>query len=342
MPDKNRATISTHFARIAIARAVTLGCDQGELLKTARLTVALLADDRTRITPAQLGALYRRIWHRLDDELLGFGAASHRHGMFALMARHTTRCADLREALRYSVQFYNLMSSALRWQLLEAGDRVELNLNLLEPARDPQHLVEEFMLLVWHRYFNWLIGARMPLLETCFRFARPLHAPEHGFMFPGPVHYQAGISGIRFPAHFLDQPVLRNRSELRRYLQHLPDEWFIKQVFAHSLADHIYQVLMDAQERAFPDMRSLAARWHITTRTLHRHLQQENSSFRQIRDQVRRDKAIGWLLDDNCQVGEVARRLELTEPAFSRAFKNWTGLTPLVYRRSRSGGQQPV
>jgi AraC-like DNA-binding protein len=226
--------------------------------------------------------------------------------------------------------------------LLETTERVQLKLSLAEPGLDPQHLIEEFMLLVWHRYFNWLIGARMTLLETAFSFARPGHAAEHAFMFPGLVHYAAGVSCIRFPPHFMDQPVVRKRSELRGYLQRLPDDWFIKQVFTQNLVDRIYQQLMEAGEQAFPDMRSLAAHWNTTTRTLHRHLLKENSSFRQIRDQVRRDKAIGWLLDDNCQVGEVARRLGMTEPAFSRAFKSWTGLTPLVYRRSRSGDQLAV
>jgi hypothetical protein len=115
MPDRNRATISTHFARVAITRAIQRGCNQAELLEAARLTPRLFEDDRTRITPTQLGALYRLIWQRLDDELMGFGVVAHRHGMFALMARHTTQCVDLRAALRYSVQFYNLMSGALRW-----------------------------------------------------------------------------------------------------------------------------------------------------------------------------------------------------------------------------------
>ncbi len=51
---------------------------------------------------------------------------------------------------------------------------------------------------------------------------------------------------------------------------------------------------------------------------------------------MRRDKAITWLMEDNCTMGQIARRLHMTEPAFNRAFKGWTGLTPLVYRRSRA------
>lgn len=334
MEEVLRPTISNYFACLLIGRAAQLGVEEGSLLREARLDPELLLHMNSRISPAQLGALMRAVWRELDDELFGMGAGSHRFGMFALMARHTTYCADLGEALRYSIQFYNLMSPVLSWDLREEPSQMRLEIRLHEP--DQSHFIEEFMLMVWHRYFNWLIGARMPLLGTEFAFARPEHAPEHLLMFPGPIRYDAPGNAILFEPKFISQPVVRNRSDLRRYLQRLPDEWFIKQVFEHSLADRIYHALMEAEAGTLPEMGELAGRWHTTTRTLHRHLRQELASFRQIRDQVRRDKAIYWLLEDDCNVGEIAHRLVMTEPAFSRAFKIWTGLSPLAYRRTRA------
>jgi len=334
MEEVLRPTISNYFARLLIDQARQSGLSESDLLQESRLSPQLLAHPDTRISPSQLGALMRAIWRASDDELSGMAAKSHPFGMFALMARHTTHCSDLREALHYSVQFYKLLSPVFSWELEEGASRVSLQIRLQEPH--PSHFVEEFMLLVWHRYFNWLIGARMPLLGTEFAYARPAHAAEHLLMFPGPVTYNGSCNRILFEQKFMSQPVVRNRSDLRRYLQHLPDEWFIKQVFAHSLADRIYHALMEAQAGTLPEMGELAQRWHTTTRTLHRHLGREQASFRKIRDQVRRDKAIYWLLEDRCTVGEIAHRLVMSEPAFSRAFKSWTGLTPLVYRRTRS------
>jgi AraC-like DNA-binding protein len=335
--ETTRPTISSHFARLLLRRAVELGSDESQLLGVLESTHELLADRTTRMTPAQLGGLMRELWKTLDDELFGLAAAPHKFGMFALMARHTTTCKDLREALRYSVQFYSLLSPALEWQLKEGPRRVRLTLNVRDRSCDPEHFLEEFLLLVWHRYFNWLIGTRMPLLRTELCFSLPVHGAEHHIMFPGPLRYDSGASSISFAASFLDKPVLRSRADLRRYLQFLPDYWFIKLVFDHSISDRIYQTLMQAEPEQFPNMVQLAQSWQTTTRTLHRHLQQEETSFRMIRDQVRRDRAISWLLEDSCPVGEIARRLGMTEPAFSRAFKNWTGFTPLVYRRSRAG-----
>jgi AraC-like DNA-binding protein len=74
----------------------------------------------------------------------------------------------------------------------------------------------------------------------------------------------------------------------------------------------------------------------MSSRTLHRQLQQEGASFRGIREQVRRERAIRLLLEGEAQIREIARRLDMTEPAFSRAFKQWTGMSPLAYRRARA------
>jgi AraC-like DNA-binding protein len=328
----HRPDISGHFARVITARAIKLGVAERALLEAARLSPTLLADHRTRITPRQLGALIRLVWHQLDDELMGFGPAPHRFGMFALMARQMVESANLGDGLRYSLRFYNLTSRSLRWEI-EVGKEAKLSLTLIEPAADPNHFIEELMLLIWHRFCNWLIGERVPLLRTQFRFGETSHSAEYRIMFPGPVSYAHSRSSIVFDAPWLSAPVLRSRRELQHYLQRLPDEWFIKQDFDHSLSDRVLRMLGESE--AFPDLKAVAARWHMSTRTLHRQLQREGSSYRDLLEQVRRERAIGLLLEGNCLVGDIARQLGMTEPAFSRAFKHWTGMAPLAYRRAR-------
>ncbi|WP_116365110.1 AraC family transcriptional regulator [Parahaliea mediterranea] len=332
LADLHRPGIATHFARVLVARATALGVAQDQLLQAVRLNRDLLDEGRVRISPVQLGALMRLVWRELDDELMGFGAGAHRFGTFALMARQMVDSATLGEALRYSVRFYNLTSPALRWELREGG-HCELALRLAEPEADPDHLLEEFMLLIWHRFCNWLIGERMPLLRTAFRFAAPAHRAEYRLMFPGPVQYRQDISSIQVDSAWLRAPVIRSRRDLRRYLQRLPDEWFVKQIFADSVSARVLRALADAQ--ADLSLEALAGQWHMSSRTLHRQLKREGSSFRRLREQYRRDRAEAMLLEGNGPIGEVAQSLAMTEPAFSRAFKLWTGMSPLAYRRAR-------
>jgi AraC-like DNA-binding protein len=325
--------LAVHFPRVIITRAVGKGASRRELLEAAQLSELEMASDNTRISPAQLGGLLRAVWIALDDELAGFGAAPHRFGGFALMARQMVECATLGEALRYSVRFYNLTSSALRWTLNE-GRPCQLKLRLLRPDRDQEHFLEEFLLVTWHRFCNWLIGERIPLTHTSFHFPAPPHSEEYRLMFPGPVTFHRPYSGISFDSAWMAAPVIRSRQELRRYLGRLPDEWFVKQDFEGSVSERVLRILADSP--AQPSLQQLSEQWGMSSRTLHRQLGKEGTSFRMLREQVRRERAIGMLLDGRTRVRDIAQALEMTEPAFSRAFKQWTGMSPLAFRRARA------
>lgn len=332
LADLHRPGIATHFARVVVQRAVSLGVPEATLLGAVRLNRVLLEEGRVRISPAQLGALMRLVWRELDDELMGFGAGRHRFGTFALMARQMVDSNTLGEALRYSVRFYNLTSPSLRWELQE-GSVCELGLRLTEPGRDPDHLLEEFLLLIWHRFCNWLVGERIPLRRTAFAFEPPPHRAEYRLMFPGPVGFGREVSSIEVDGAWLKAPVIRSRRDLRRFLQRLPDEWFVKQIFADSVSARVLRALADAS--AALSLEELADQWHVSSRTLHRQLKREGHSFRRLREHFRRERAESLLLEGSGPIGEVAQSLAMTEPAFSRAFKQWTGMSPLAYRRAR-------
>ena len=331
--DSERAELSSHYARVLIARATELGAEREGLLRAVGLSPALLGNPRTRISAAQLGALLRKIWVELDDELGGFGLAPHRFGGFALMARQMIDSTTLGEALRYSIRFYNLTSPAIRWHLVE-GPRVRLELELLDPRKDTEHFLAEFLLLLWHRFGNWLVGERIPLMQTAFNFQRPAHWREYQLMFPGPLSFDAGPSSITFSREWLDAPAIRSRIDLSRYLSSLPDQWFVKQVFEGSTSERVIRALSGPGD--MPSLEILAHRWSLSSRTLHRQLNREGSSFRKLREQLLRDRAVSMLLAEKYQVRQIAQALNMSEPAFSRAFKQWTGMSPLAYRRARS------
>src|SRR5262249_25623925 len=79
-----------------------------------------------------------------------------------------------------------------------------------------------------------------------------------------------------------------------------------------------------------PSPAAIARQLGISTRTLHRHLEQERTSLRAIVDGVRRERADN-LLVGGALVKEVAFALGFSEAsAFSRAYKRWTGHPPRV------------
>jgi AraC-like DNA-binding protein len=76
--------------------------------------------------------------------------------------------------------------------------------------------------------------------------------------------------------------------------------------------------------------RVFAPRLHMSPRTLHRRLEEEGTSFRQVLTEVRRELAARHLSERRLAIGEIAFLLGFSEPsAFHRAFKRWTGHGPL-------------
>ena len=81
----------------------------------------------------------------------------------------------------------------------------------------------------------------------------------------------------------------------------------------------------------------MAEQLHVSPQTLRRHLREEDTSFQEIKDHLRRDLAIYHLGRDELTINALAEQLGFSEPsAFHRAFKKWTGLTPGAYRAQES------
>jgi len=81
------------------------------------------------------------------------------------------------------------------------------------------------------------------------------------------------------------------------------------------------------------DMATIAQALNLSTRTLVRRLQAEGTTFLQIKHQLRLDIARCLLLESQQPVDDIAVQVGFESlTALHRAFKAWTGTTPLAYR----------
>ena len=78
----------------------------------------------------------------------------------------------------------------------------------------------------------------------------------------------------------------------------------------------------------------LAKTLGLGTRTLQRRLHEHGSSYRSVLEDVRRELALRYMTERGMSVTEVAFLLGYHDTsAFIRAFRRWTGVSPLVHRR---------
>jgi AraC-like DNA-binding protein len=102
---------------------------------------------------------------------------------------------------------------------------------------------------------------------------------------------------------------------------------------------HRLSILLSAcSDAAMLQAGDAARRLALSERTLHRRLADEGTRFSAIVDKARYDRACQLLADPKMSVEGIAFAIGFAEPSsFSRAFKRWSGMGALEYRRTIAG-----
>jgi AraC-like DNA-binding protein len=88
------------------------------------------------------------------------------------------------------------------------------------------------------------------------------------------------------------------------------------------------------QLRDISELNDVAVTLEVHPQTLRRRLAAEGTTFKDIKNQVRRDTALHFLGKQGLSIEEISHRAGFSESsAFIRAFKGWTGVTPYTYRK---------
>jgi AraC-like DNA-binding protein len=188
------------------------------------------------------------------------------------------------------------------------------------------------------------LGPRWSPVEIHFEHPRPLYAKEHEILLDAPVFFSQPINAIAF-----------RRAELDRIMPD-PDphlfgliEPFMRARKLRSPAEDVVAQVRRQIEKCLPDgdpgIDKIAANLSTKSWTLHRRLRELDTSFHNLLRDTRRDLALRHLCDHDASLTEVAFLLGYSElSAFSRAFRQWTGMAPARYRReirAQQGRQRP-
>ena len=332
------ATICHHHVIACLHGVRSSGGSQQQLLERAGINPAALNSRQGRTHTDQVARLFKSVQETLDDEYMGFTAQPCRVGLFATMCELVAGLANLGELLERAVDFYNLVNPGIAMQLEHSGDGAALAFTMADPERDPDHFMSEFWLVVWHRFPSWMIGNPIALKETHFTFNRPDHHDELAIMFPGKLRYQQSANRLLFNREQLARPLLRSREELAAYLRNAPAD-VMTIPGRDSTFERRVERLMSSEHRssgALPSLNQVAEVLGVSSQTLHRRLREQGSSYQKIKDNYRREYALEKLAGGHLSVDALSQQLGFTEPrSFTRAFKQWTGMPPRSYLRSR-------
>ena len=181
---------------------------------------------------------------------------------------------------------------------------------------------------------SWL-RKELSNVEVLFTHPEPASTTEYEITFaPARVRFGSGVSGFAFDARYLQTPLEKADSKLHRVIlkqaEHMLTALPATQTFTQRVRD------LAAAEIAggTATVGHIAKRLGVSPRTLTRKLEREGTTYKELLEDLRKTLAMRYLESRDLQLSEVAVRLGFSQSAaFHRAFRRWTGQTPLQHRR---------
>ena len=307
-----------------------------QLLADLPVTAAALAEPTTRVPLRVCEAIVARAHALTGDPALAFHVgmqmrlSSHGFLGFAAMTAGTVR-----EALELAVRFVSTRTSAIGLALYVEGDTAALVIEERTPLA-PFGALREFVVIAL-LVGVWQLGRGLTghALEGAAECAFPAPSYATSLATAGRMRFARPDHRLVFPSSELGL-ALPSADAVATRLAVEQCERELSTVMVAGLASRIRAVL--AARVQPPSVTALARDLGMSERTLKRRLAEEGSTYSAIRDEHRRQRALLLLDDRTLSIGEVAARLGYTElPNFTRAFRKWTGLTPLAYRARDRG-----
>ena len=326
--------------------AFVTGMTAGALAKGLDITPVLhatgidLADPDKRIPLADYAAFYNRLVSHLDDEGFALFSRPLPCGTFEFLCRSVSTAANLAEALHRASRFLRIVLPDFTVDVLIKGETACLRLqeNIPPPAQRSaasRVFAFEWLLRLLHGLACWLVGRSIALDEVSFPYPRPAHADDYPLIYSAQCSFDSQALRATFRANLLELPIRRDEAALNAFLVDAPGKITTIYRRDREMVSRVRDLLRAALPE-LPDQESIAARLFMSARTLHRRLEEEGSSFRAIKDALRRDIALTRLSKSDLPIAGIAAELGYADTStFYRACLEWTGLSPREYRQQR-------
>lgn len=297
----------------------------------------------TGITPADLGRADWRITTHQELRVCANAVALRREvglelgqrmhvSSYGMLGYALLSSATLGDALRLAMQYPALLGTLFQLRLIEDGDRVWFSASEYREAPELAAFNAEFCLTSLAVICNDLLGHPLPLLGARFAHSAPDYQALYSERFDCPLQFGAGDNAFAFDRRWLAQDLPLADQITHQAMSERCRRQNLEFTGRQAWLGRIRQLLQQQLDAA-PGLEGLARQMNCSSRTLRRHLQELGSSYQQLLDELRFERAKQLLAEDQLPIYRIAEVLGFSEPAsFRHAFLRWSGVAPSHFR----------
>ena len=250
-------------------------------------------------------------------------------GLFGSVLVQSRTLAEGIDWLLYAGTSFNV---AGRWRLDRRGGVTWLRQKVTAPRDAQSAQADHYSLSLALQFLQLAAGPTWRPAVVQLQTARAPALADHPLLAGARIEFERAETSIAFPTALLTQPLRSSgRTEvaggdMSRWLSSSPPSGFVE-----SVSEVMWAL---APRCGHPRIHTTAEAFGMSSRTLQRRLAQQGYSFEQLLRSARLDLAAAQLRQTDARILDIALDLGYSDHAhFTRAFRRWTGLSPLQYRR---------
>lgn len=308
--------------------------DPAPIYRRAGIEPKLLSNPEARISNSKMDLVWNEVVELLNDPTFGVKMVHFWHpSMMGALGYAWLVSATLRNAMGRIDRYIHAVSEGLETQLEETPAGLKLSFGIVGKEKIPPQQHTLIIAMVMHMCrFNY--GDELNPTQVCLARNEPANKQEIVDFFRSDVVFDAEVDSITLARADVD----RELSSANKHMALMHDEFLMKYLIKIKKGDIVNQVktiILDHLPDGQVSEEMVARQLNLSERSMQRRLKEHETSFREALDNVREMVAKQYIKNPLNRMSDIAFLLGFSEQsAFSRAFKKWTGLSPVQYRRT--------
>jgi AraC-like DNA-binding protein len=332
------ATLATSLVIDFLGFLERQGHPLADVCRAADIDPGIVQQPNSRVPAGFMERLWPLAVQLTGDPDVGLHSAeSYNPGALSIVGYVVLSCRTAGEALDRLARYAPLLNEGLRVELVERGDRIACQFSAVEGLdsymhRDARQVMETLAAGTVVTLQRLATGPLDPI-EVTFRHHAPASIREHLRILGPTVRFEQAEDAVVYSRGTLATPFISAdpallevfEGDARRRLEALATRG--------GVSGRVLTFLGARLKGTVPPLSEVASELAMSERSIQRSLSEEQTSYRQLVDDVRKSLAIEHLSRPGTSATDVAFLLGFSEPsAFTRAFRRWTGAPPTEFR----------
>ena len=325
-------TIHTAFLTLLLTGSTKTQPSINDVLNELGYPCDFFKHNTERFPSKKLGRLLRLLAVKFNDETFGFFQRPSKLGAMKMAVTIALHATTLRGAIYKFINFWSLIHDDVKLELVENGEEASIQIKLDSPMSKRITTIYIALVLFLFRWMSWVDNKRIILNRTKFIGDTPFYHNDLSSVIPCPYYFESKTTEICFRRVDLDLTVAQQYENIPAYIKALPN-FITTRIFDSTITAQVKQILREQENIEALPLKIVAEKLNKSPQTIRRYLKQEDITFAEIKENVRKDTAIYHLTKTDTPIKNICYLVGFSEPsAFNRAFKKWTGYTPGEYR----------